>query len=366
MKLEHEFYKLPLRFDIKQLRRELDAFEDSDWQKHPTDYKGNFAIPLISVNGEINDDFAGPMKTTQHLHKSPYMQQVIASFNSIYSRSRLMLLEGRQEVPLHSDINYHWWSRVRIHVPIVTTPDVIFHCGNQQVHMAAGEAWIFDSWKLHRVVNPSGKTRVHLVIDTAGSPDFWDLVSRAKPVSSTPWSQDESEPVSIAYQRTKERINLELEKHNVPVVMSAGEVDAMLDVLVQDVRSNAGDNNDDDVARFVKVANSFRQGWRSIWSMHGTAMSGWSDYQGLVEKTQKQLLGFQSPLLSNRSVANQVMVARILSVAVNPEFSESATGQSNKVSTAGNEPAVIHQEKIGRNSPCPCGSGKKYKRCHGA
>jgi len=23
-------------------------------------------------------------------------------------------------------------------------------------------------------------------------------------------------------------------------------------------------------------------------------------------------------------------------------------------------------DKIGRNDPCPCGSGKKYKRCHGA
>jgi uncharacterized protein YecA (UPF0149 family) len=22
--------------------------------------------------------------------------------------------------------------------------------------------------------------------------------------------------------------------------------------------------------------------------------------------------------------------------------------------------------KIGRNEPCPCGTGKKYKRCHGA
>jgi preprotein translocase subunit SecA len=21
--------------------------------------------------------------------------------------------------------------------------------------------------------------------------------------------------------------------------------------------------------------------------------------------------------------------------------------------------------KVGRNSPCPCGSGKKYKQCHG-
>jgi uncharacterized protein YecA (UPF0149 family) len=24
------------------------------------------------------------------------------------------------------------------------------------------------------------------------------------------------------------------------------------------------------------------------------------------------------------------------------------------------------QPKVGRNDPCPCGSGKKYKACHGA
>src|SRR5699024_11126728 len=26
----------------------------------------------------------------------------------------------------------------------------------------------------------------------------------------------------------------------------------------------------------------------------------------------------------------------------------------------------IKDEHIGRNDPCPCGSGKKYKNCHGA
>jgi preprotein translocase subunit SecA len=29
------------------------------------------------------------------------------------------------------------------------------------------------------------------------------------------------------------------------------------------------------------------------------------------------------------------------------------------------EPFVRGQRKIGRNEPCPCGSGKKYKQCHG-
>jgi preprotein translocase subunit SecA len=26
---------------------------------------------------------------------------------------------------------------------------------------------------------------------------------------------------------------------------------------------------------------------------------------------------------------------------------------------------VTAEPKVGRNDPCPCGSGKKYKKCHG-
>ncbi len=30
------------------------------------------------------------------------------------------------------------------------------------------------------------------------------------------------------------------------------------------------------------------------------------------------------------------------------------------------EQAIRTTPKVGRNAPCPCGSGKKYKKCHGA
>jgi preprotein translocase subunit SecA len=29
------------------------------------------------------------------------------------------------------------------------------------------------------------------------------------------------------------------------------------------------------------------------------------------------------------------------------------------------QPFTREQPKVGRNEPCPCGSGKKYKHCHG-
>jgi preprotein translocase subunit SecA len=40
-------------------------------------------------------------------------------------------------------------------------------------------------------------------------------------------------------------------------------------------------------------------------------------------------------------------------------------GEAPQESKAG-KPQPIHVgDKVGRNDPCPCGSGKKYKQCHG-
>jgi len=40
--------------------------------------------------------------------------------------------------------------------------------------------------------------------------------------------------------------------------------------------------------------------------------------------------------------------------------------QQRREATAGKAQPVIREEpKVGRNDPCPCGSGKKYKQCHG-
>ena len=34
--------------------------------------------------------------------------------------------------------------------------------------------------------------------------------------------------------------------------------------------------------------------------------------------------------------------------------------------SAADENGVVTTGDVSRNSPCPCGSGKKFKRCHGA
>jgi preprotein translocase subunit SecA len=51
-------------------------------------------------------------------------------------------------------------------------------------------------------------------------------------------------------------------------------------------------------------------------------------------------------------------------------YAEAGGGESNGQSDGAAEPAkpapfVRRMGKIGRNDPCPCGSGRKYKHCHG-
>jgi preprotein translocase subunit SecA len=46
-------------------------------------------------------------------------------------------------------------------------------------------------------------------------------------------------------------------------------------------------------------------------------------------------------------------------------FSHPSAGAAPSAPKKSAEP-IRREETVGRNDPCPCGSGKKYKKCHGA
>jgi len=65
-------------------------------------------------------------------------------------------------------------------------------------------------------------------------------------------------------------------------------------------------------------------------------------------------------------VAKYIMKARVES---NLERQEVVKGQTSSTSGGGEDgvkrPARRDEQRVGRNDMCPCGSGKKYKQCHG-
>ncbi len=71
---------------------------------------------------------------------------------------------------------------------------------------------------------------------------------------------------------------------------------------------------------------------------------------------KKESFDYFDEMLSNQN-------ERVLKTLFNIKLVSDNNNISSKEQTS--EPRRIINKKIGRNEPCPCGSGKKYKQCHG-
>ena len=214
MRLKQPFLKLPMRFDADALASEVRALPQSAWTPHPNAIVGNEAVRLITPHGEPTDAIEGPMAPTVHLQSCDYVRQVMAEIGGVWGRSRFMGLAAGREVPSHIDINYYWRTHLRIHIPVITNPDVLFTCGDETVHMAPGECWVFDSFRWHNVQNKGSEQRIHLVLDTVGGGLLPELMKAAESGASEPrW----------LHPGERSGDDLVFEKVNSPRVMSPWE-----------------------------------------------------------------------------------------------------------------------------------------------
>ncbi len=304
MKLQVPFVQLPLLFDADALAREVLALGSDVWREHPQKFPGNFALPLISAGGDPESDAtAGAMRPTEHLGRCPYLMQVLARLGAVWGRTRLMKLSGQAEVSPHADVNYYWRERVRVHVPILTRPTVRFLCGDAEVNMKPGECWIFDTWRQHRVINAADDERIHLVADTVGSLEFWDLVSqgRAPGHSSAPnWS------AQVVAPQAGERAALRYESVNTPDVMTPWELREHLNFLLRDLSPHP------QAAAIHQIVGRFQTQWQALWSEFGTDRSGWPAYRQALNVIDRAI----EQIAPDAEIVNGSMFMRVLRTMV--------------------------------------------------
>lgn len=331
MEIARPFIRLPYAFDAELLARETEGLPEKAWRPHPLGLKGNHAVPLISRGGRDNDDFNGRMASTRHLTACPYLQQTMAALGEVLGRSRLMKLAPGCEVSEHIDFNYHWYTRVRIHIPVVTSPQVTFFCGEEQVHMRPGECWIFNSWQRHRVVNAGRNDRTHLVLDAAGSSRFWRTVRRMQqfdPVADAAALDAMVERFDFAPRR---KVCIRTEQFNVSPVMSPGELDALVAELVRDFSQNP-ENDRETVIHYGNSLWDFAKDWREIWHQYGHGPAGWPHYKASIGTAHGHLSPDSSAPVtqSNGVCVNKVIVQRILKPALSVDqyelFTTAASG----------------------------------------
>lgn len=312
MKLQVPFIQLPLAFDAERLAAEVAALGPDVWKPHPQGFPGNSMLPLVAAHGDPDDEsFIGGMRPTPHLLRCPYLSQTFASLGAVVGRSRLMRLSGQAEVTRHADQGYYWAERVRVHVPIVTQPTVRFECGGATINMAPGECWIFDTWRQHSVVNDAVRERIHLVVDTVGGAEFWDLVGRGRPHNAPreAWAPRRIEPAEGVAAFPCETCNL-------PVVMSPWELNAHLGLLFADAQPHPN------LAAMGQITARFARAWRGLWAEHGDASEGRPAFRALLDRYLREIKGpSQGVVLKNELLWFSAFNAMIARAAVRAESS---------------------------------------------
>ncbi len=304
MHLDHPLLRLPRQYAAERIAEEVLALPASAWLPHPGKLAGNDAVPLITPGGRISNGFAGAMGPTEHLRACPYIMEIMADLGAIWGRSRLMGLAPGADVPEHVDVGYYWRTHLRIHIPIITSPDVRFTCAGETVHMAPGECWVFDSFEMHSVHNGGTGKRIHLVLDTVGGEGLWDLVKQAGSAGgASPRRVEPGETAvgAIAYEQI-----------NAPVIMSGWEVRCHVDYLLP--QAPAGAQRDAVSARLDRFVN----GWMAAWAQFGTDAAGVPTYRRLLDGIRQDLSGLRADrlLLPNRVPLDRALSELIFQVAV--------------------------------------------------
>lgn len=79
--------------------------------------------------------------------------------------------------------------------------------------------------------------------------------------------------------------------------------------------------------------------------------------QRIIQQADEELSGLQT---NEGEIENELRNTGVVPASL--EGSSVLQGAQKRHAPA---QRMIHAEKVGRNDPCPCGSGKKYKKCHG-
>ncbi|MEP7336641.1 MAG: aspartyl/asparaginyl beta-hydroxylase domain-containing protein [Acidobacteriota bacterium] len=166
-------YQLPFHFDPRALQADLAQLANENWVAHFNRhyYEGAWSgVALRATDGLANRLFNNPNQRnfadTPALERCPNLQAVLANFHCPLTSVRLLKLAAGAAIREHSDPDlHHEYGEVRLHIPLLTNPQVEFFLAGERIVMNEGECWYLNLSLPHRVFNRGATDRIHLVVD---------------------------------------------------------------------------------------------------------------------------------------------------------------------------------------------------------
>jgi preprotein translocase subunit SecA len=243
------------------------------------------------------------------------VRKVVLQYDDVMNQQREIIYKQRREVLESPNIKEITLGMI---MPVVERI-VNAHCPEEQVP---------EEWDLQAIADYGNNTFLHHPVLTKD--DLWgkekeEIIEYIQGLVRTQYDQREEE-IGSEFMREFEKV----------VVLRAVDskwmdhIDAM-DQLRQGIHLRAYGGTD---------------------PLREYQFEGFEMFHEMIERIQEE-------------VATYIMKAHVQS---NLEREVVAIGQAvdMKAESEGRKPIVRQQgERIGRNDPCPCGSGKKFKQCHG-
>lgn len=170
---ERNFLRLNDHFDVSAIRTRIEQYPAEKWLESERErlfdvHRNTQALQLVHFE--------------DHRYEEPDYRDLYAEFrdelrpvidyvaeyyqnNGFIVRLILAKLVAGGKIPKHTDAGYSLLNCHRIHLPITTNDDVVFHVGGEEIHMRVGELWEINNGTVHGVENRGAEDRIHLILD---------------------------------------------------------------------------------------------------------------------------------------------------------------------------------------------------------
>jgi hypothetical protein len=247
------FIQLPIHFDPLPLLNEVVDLSTDYWVRHRL--PNLHSIPLV----QHTEKTATWCPVINHL---PLLQGLLHTWRAPLGESRVSILEPGASVKTHVDVDYYWKHRLRVHIILQTNSKALFGCDNHILSLPAGQLWVSNNWAPHWIANNGSTNRIHIVIDTVGSPILWEWISQGwHSTSNTPMPTELLPLVLKDFSPT-----LMLEKEHRDILRTPAELQEIIDDCIHDMKDTT---HLETITQCRSQLRKLQIGWRTLYQQYG-------------------------------------------------------------------------------------------------
>ena len=189
----------------------------------------------------------------------PNLKHILHAWDAPIGESRISVLQPGAKVEEHVDVDFYWKHRLRVHLVLQTNSNALFGCEGQVLSLPPGQVWVSNNWAPHWIANSGTTDRIHIVIDTLGSPILWKWINQGwKSTSNTPCPLNDA-LCTLPFHQKDSRPRLEqFSKYD---IRTNEEVEEIINDCLLDIEHQTGEH---ELLHCRSMLSQFAKKWQQI------------------------------------------------------------------------------------------------------